>query len=133
MRSLSRAQRVLFVALLVPWVCIAIAFFIGPRTALNELQTLRWPHEFSVEDWRTHPSQRWQMAEDLTRGSQLRGKTPAQVRRMLGGVGAMGVSASGDLVWSVPSPQRPNDLLIVLFEDDVVVRAALTNDVERYY
>ena len=132
MSDLSRAERILIAVLVVPLTVAAVAPFIGPRTVLNEIQTLSWPHRFSAQEWRAHPAQRWQMAGDLAQGAQLRGKTSAQVVQLLGNPRGGSTSLESPLVWSVPAPQRPNDYLMVAVEDGVVVGVALTNNLEMY-
>ena len=95
----------------------------------DELQTLTWPRHFSPQAWRDHPGQRYHMAVDLAGSGDLAGKSGRWLRETLGSpVTAGGSDVGGVLVWPVPTPQRPDDVLIVQLRDGVAVRWGVTSD-----
>ena len=95
----------------------------------DEVQTLTWPHHFTAEAWRDHPQQRYHMAVDLAASGLLAGKSRRWLRDTLGppeDVG--GMNGQGVLAWPVPSPQRPNEYLVVAMRDGVALRWGVTSD-----
>ena len=95
----------------------------------DRLQTLTWPHSFSPQAWREHPAQRHYMAVDLAGSGDLAGKSGRWLRQTLGSpVAAGGSDAGGVLVWPVPSPQRPDEVLIVQLRHGVAVNWGVTSD-----
>jgi len=78
-----------------------------------------WPNRFSPDAWRSHPDQRWKMASDLVHQSTLRGKSRADVMQMLGAT-TPGLGNANGLTWMTPSPERPDDRLLIELRNDVV-------------
>ena len=95
------------------------AHYGGPRSAYNEVAMLAWPDRFSPSDWRSHPGQRWKMADDLVRQTTLRGKSRAEVMQMLGAA-TPGLGGPNGMTWVTPAPERPDDRLVIEFRDGVV-------------
>lgn len=102
---------------------------IHPAALYNEVQTLTWPRHFTAEAWQQHPHQRYRMALDLAENGALAGKSGRWLRQTLGSPPAAGGSDSGGvLMWPVPSPQRPDDELVVQVRDGVAVHWGVTSD-----
>jgi len=129
-RSSHRSRRGLvgIIALAGVVVTLAAVPFVD-LSVRDHLQTLTWPHSFSPQAWREHPAQRYYMAVDLAGSGDLAGKSRRWLRQNLGApVAAGGSDAGGVLVWPVPSPQRPDDVLIVQLRRGVAVNWGVTSD-----
>lgn len=128
-RTVSRRWRVALDAVVLIILCGAGAYALGLFSAgtVNEIQTFAWPHRFSREAWLQHPEQRYHMALDVAGSGSLNGKSVAWLRATLGEPSESRIAhASGELLWDVPSPQRPDDQLVVDLEMGVVSMAAVT-------
>ena len=125
-----RARRWVVGILALAVVVIALAAVpLVDLSARDQLQTLTWPRSFSPQAWREHPAQRYHMAVDLAGSGDLAGKSGRWLRQTLGSpVAAGGSDAGGVLVWPVPSPQRPDEVLIVQLRDGLAVRWGVTSD-----
>ena len=119
----------LAIAALVLVLAVVAVVLIHPAALYNEVQTLTWPRHFTPDAWQQHPDQRYRMALDLAKSGALAGKSGRWLRETLGSPVAAGESdAGGVLVWPVPSPQRPDDVLIVQLRDGVAVHWGVTSD-----
>jgi len=59
------------------------------------------------------------MADDLVHQTTLRGQSRAEVMQMLGPT-TPGLGNPNGLTWITPSPERPDDRLVIELRDDVV-------------
>lgn len=115
------------VFVIVALIAAIVSFDLSTR---DDLQTLLWPRKFSVSSWREHPDQRHRMADNLVQSGDLIGKNEAWVLRMLGEPDEKWADdTSADLRWFAPTPQRPDDELVVIIEDGVVTATCVLPDV----
>lgn len=126
MRTRTRISLVV-VGLAVLMALVGFAAMLIDESSRDSVQMARWPHRFSAEAWRAHPRQRHLMALDLVESGRLRGQSRAWLTSKLGTPDGGG-GDGGMMHWNVPSPQRPDDLLVVWFVHDVVTRSVVTSD-----
>ena len=88
------------------------------------VMTVGWPRHFTPEQWKLHPDQRYWMARDLSGRKLLRGKTPDEVRQLLGPPAAREALDH----WPVHIPSGLQDDLVVWFTNGKVEGWAITND-----
>jgi hypothetical protein len=65
-------------------------FYLGRLFYLNEVLPLTWPRDtFTPEAWKQTPKEsRYRLAKSLLSSDQLRGRTPSEVDRLIGGMRA---------------------------------------------
>ena len=115
-------------ALLLATAAIAV-ILIHPAALYDEVETLTWPRHFTREAWQEHPHERSRMARDLAASGALAGKSADWLRQTLGAPEPpASTRPDAVLMWPVPSPQRPDDDLVVQLRHGVAARWGVTSD-----